>query len=1191
MGMSGHSLPPRPPPAALPLSAASPKRRFVKLGRKTSDGSQQSGSTTESTVIRQPSKSRVRNHSNRLSGVFLRASSSAPGSMASSIKSSLSISTRKASTISTCPIAEDPYELSNHVTAPGVLKVFGSEICQGAHYKSVLATTQSSAKELVKEALERYGLSKEEADSYVLCDAIGSINNRQWKTEGFRVVGDCEKPLLLQSLWKPREGLARRFEIQRRSSVEEKALREKDTVTAGINAQARKLQKSRSRVTSTLAERSSSRSKLWRSKSSTDMLDCAADKSPTHQSQNSLQIFELPETGPEQRHIEERSEEGQAGDPTTEAQCEPGARGEREAGEWEREETESSGDSSTQYSIHPPHDCPYLLLLQGHSRTQDFIIYLLSSQTIAVGQTRDQSQEPKADIALFADDILPTHCQFQRNQDGGPTILRPCPNATVTRNAEPLTAEVTLCSGDIIGFGQRYLFLFKDPANPPELPKADPEVRLPAVPWLLAHAPFSPTEPFLCSTCLSMCPERSLTSPLSERAAPCFQSPDGHDLTITFPTDALEVVLKEIVVLGLNSTDRTDRPPLTVAFLLSTCVQFCASRLQASELRRLLLLTASHLQSAVWELTKVITAVQAEESECEKLQPLSLEAVISGLRPLVVWMSNSLELLHFVQTQLPVLLEWRSCEEQGHVAGAECNLILQIYLSCVRSAMEETIAVLEEVIMLAFQQCVYYITKVLYPLLPAVLDCNPFRESSDTPEPTGSTPVLDGPALGVPEEVQRIVAVLNQTWGLLQDSQLHPEISAQLIAYLFYFINASLFNSLMERGSEASFYQWSRGVHLRASLDLILDWAHETGLGDLAQEHTVKLSSAINLLATPRKTLLKTCWSSLRSLHPALHPAQLHHLLSLYTPLSHSRRVWSPSVPDRAAAQHTCDILESFDTHHPLVLPDGGFLLHLGAQVTDPGLREQLDKFKEFIQATCVSSEPQALQESRVKVVNGTPPPSPTGPLCRSLSSGGALLLSERLQTLQLQHKEEDSEPPCLLTPPNTPHTPHHPFPTDPHHPGQDKEPSPCPSTEDVHEEGFECESLCPPALRDDSSMKPLVELKEEEEDGSDFDNNNDEVFSLELERGERGIGLALLDTRDLSAKVSGLFISAVLPDSPAALCERLAPGDRILAVNGVSLLPLDYQGGKELIQASGDRVQLLVARSDWMNKALHSQN
>jgi hypothetical protein len=41
------------------------------------------------------------------------------------------------------------------MSAPGILKVFGSDICQGTHYKSVLATVHSSAKELVKEALER----------------------------------------------------------------------------------------------------------------------------------------------------------------------------------------------------------------------------------------------------------------------------------------------------------------------------------------------------------------------------------------------------------------------------------------------------------------------------------------------------------------------------------------------------------------------------------------------------------------------------------------------------------------------------------------------------------------------------------------------------------------------------------------------------------------------------------------------------------------------------------------------------------------------------------------------------------------------------------------------------------------------------------------------------------------------------
>lgn len=61
----------------------------------------------------------------------------------------------------------------------------------------------------------------------------------------------------------------------------------------------------------------------------------------------------------------------------------------------------------------------------------------------------------------------------------------------------------------------------------------------------------------------------------------------------------------------------------------------------------------------------------------------------------------------------------------------------------------------------------------------------------------------------------------------------------------------------MYTGSEPGFYQWARGVRMRANLDLLLDWAHAAGLGELASEHTHTLSSAINLLATPRKNLLQ----------------------------------------------------------------------------------------------------------------------------------------------------------------------------------------------------------------------------------------------------------------------------------------------------------------------------------------------
>ena len=71
----------------------------------------------------------------------------------------------------------------------------------------------------------------------------------------------------------------------------------------------------------------------------------------------------------------------------------------------------------------------------------------------------------------------------------------------------------------------------------------------------------------------------------------------------------------------------------------------------------------------------------------------------------------------------------------------------------------------------------------MYCALPGLLDANPFSESGQ---------------LRVPAGVRVILGVLTDTLKLLQDFLVHPDISRQLCAYLFYFINASLFNALME---------------------------------------------------------------------------------------------------------------------------------------------------------------------------------------------------------------------------------------------------------------------------------------------------------------------------------------------------------------------------------------------------------
>lgn len=63
----------------------------------------------------------------------------------------------------------------------------------------------------------------------------------------------------------------------------------------------------------------------------------------------------------------------------------------------------------------------------------------------------------------------------------------------------------------------------------------------------------------------------------------------------------------------------------------------------------------------------------------------------------------------------------------------------------------------------------------------------------------------------------------------------------------------------------------------------------------------------------------------------------------------------------------------------------------------------------------------------------------------------------------------------------------------------------------------FECLAALKVDMKSDfPRTKRFAELKKEEkkEAGDHCDYNNDEVFSLELERSERGLGLALVDIR-----------------------------------------------------------------------------
>ena len=83
----------------------------------------------------------------------------------------------------------------------------------------------------------------------------------------------------------------------------------------------------------------------------------------------------------------------------------------------------------------------------------------------------------------------------------------------------------------------------------------------------------------------------------------------------------------------------------------------------------------------------------------------------------------------------------------------------------------------------------------LYVSLPALLECNPFQ--NECRESWRASPPL-------PEELRRVVLIYQAVLDLLRQYEVHPEITSQMFAYLFFFSNTLLFNQLLDKGQSSS---------------------------------------------------------------------------------------------------------------------------------------------------------------------------------------------------------------------------------------------------------------------------------------------------------------------------------------------------------------------------------------------------
>uniref|UniRef100_A0A8C9VW44 Rap associating with DIL domain n=1 Tax=Scleropages formosus TaxID=113540 RepID=A0A8C9VW44_SCLFO len=460
--------------------------------------------------------------------------------------------------------ADNPAELSTQTCAPGVLRVFGDAVCTGTHYKSVLATPSSSARELVKEALLRYALGGMPAGDYVLCDVVGELEGLTgcWRPEGLRVLGDDEKPLLLQDLWRPKEGFSRRLELRRRAEVEDLIAREKDTFTAGDFPRSRRLQRNRAKGTTP----SSWGSALGRSQSETS-LETAAGGSAGGE----LKRTYLTLPGPQKTR-------------------------------------QKQDNGEVRLSLY---QCPHLLLLQGYSQ-QDCLVHLLNLDQHTVGQ---ETASARPSICLISPDILPLHCTIRRVQPGccqgngpeGGLVLEPVPDAAILVNFSFVDRPTPLRHGDLLSFGAHYVFLYKNPVGTEPLP-AQTLTNLRTL-WLVPERERGARR--ACRVCGG--PTQAL--PTTRRGFKC-NSGRGQDfqrrrLHLDFEKDQEDRLVERIVSLAEPGGDDHG---LAAAHLLCLVLEHCGMALEPGNFGKLLFKIATRIRCAAWVRTAAPTPESAMKS-------------------------------------------------------------------------------------------------------------------------------------------------------------------------------------------------------------------------------------------------------------------------------------------------------------------------------------------------------------------------------------------------------------------------------------------------------------------------------------------------------------------------------------------------------------------------------------------------
>ena len=386
-------------------------------------------------------------------------------------------------------------ELSTDDTPPGVLRIFGPAISPGTQYKSVLASSNSLADELVKEALDRYAISRQYCRHFVLCDVIGQfvaasyagdgddrlpLSEGVWQEECIRIIGDNERPLILQSFWKPSEGFSRRFELRNRGefvSVEQYEAKQPSAVDGSkpvrdddVSSTRRTQDENHNHVDSdTSSSRTSKRHKRGshrRVKTATPEMDSSLS-SASDLAQIQANMRHLVENNVTSEYESSHQSSSYRKLTTTTTTSNSGARFDCSVTtqSWSNSlgaSVTGGGDSNTFSRMNG--DTPFIINLKGFQPERDNLVHFLSNHSTVVGC--DMMKLGVDDICLPASDVLSQHCRVARpdgDDDDGRCTVEPFQGALVKVNNRPILQRSPLLPGDVLSLGNHYVFMFRHP--------------------------------------------------------------------------------------------------------------------------------------------------------------------------------------------------------------------------------------------------------------------------------------------------------------------------------------------------------------------------------------------------------------------------------------------------------------------------------------------------------------------------------------------------------------------------------------------------------------------------------------------------------------------------------------------------------------------------------------------------------